>query len=153
MKRGLLVVASLGVVAGFAWLAHGQGEGENEQAIALPSFSFDIVVGPASGTIHIPPSNPSSKPYQAIVEVREMSVFESRLEGRSGHSLRSNAIYAGGKDTVSGSLGSFGMHMAVEIDPEGERAEVAVGIVREEDGLTVAHHRFVAHLPESQRLR
>jgi hypothetical protein len=59
-------------------------------------------------------------------------------------------VYAGGKEAVSGSLGPFEMNMTVEIDSEGERAEVAVDVVREEDDLVVASHRFVAHLPASQ---
>jgi hypothetical protein len=153
MKRGLLVVASLGVVAGFAWLAHGQGAVEINQPIALPSFSFDVAVGPATGAIHIPPTDPPSRPYQAVVTVAEMSVFEGRGEGRTGGRFISDAIYAGGQESISRDLGSFEMHMTVEIDADGERAEVTVSIVRKEDDLTVASHRFVAYLPDSQRLR
>lgn len=149
MKRALLVLAAC-CVAGTALVAHGQREGENDQPVVLPSFSFDIVVGPATGAIHIPPADPPSKPYQAFVTVQESWVYEGRLKSSTGRRFISSAVYAGGKEAVSGSLGSFEMNMTVEIDSEGERAEVAVDVVREEDDLVVASHRFVAHLPASQ---
>lgn len=143
MKRGLSALTLATVLAGLSVAAQGIRGVEEAPPTVIPAFAVDVVVGPAEGAIHIPPSEPPSRPYQAVVTVRTMPNTGSRR-------IVSDAVYAGERGSAQGRLGPYDIRMAVEIDADGERAEVILGMVQDKDGTQVFSHGFVAHLPASQ---
>ena len=135
---GMVFVMIFGVVS-----IAGSDGGDGPRA--APAFSVDVVVGPTTGAMHIPPADAPSRPYRAMLRVR------LNPDGK-GINLRTRVLYAGERVSETGSFDRYRVEFGVEIDHSGESAEVLVEITSD-DGSQVLSQRFVAHLPASQLVR
>jgi len=145
-RTGMLVAAVATVLLVSGHLRGGDDTAANAEA-EVPSFSVEVMVGPLSGPMKIPPANPPSKPYAAFVRIQD-----SEIGGL--WSLPRQTMYAGDSVEEKGSYGPYLITCTVKIDEGGELAAVQIEYVRVDGAqpIQAGIQRFAAHLPRSQML-
>jgi len=148
MNQRLLIVCVVCVLASVGGAAIDDLSGAEPIHQDNPVFLVVVGVGPATGTMYIPPADPPSRPYRATAVVRW-----SHEEAERQVSLVSDEFYAGESTKKTAELGPYRAEMSVEVDRRGERAKVFVDVYRNDDGAQVLGQRFLSALPASQILQ
>ena len=144
-RHGVLVGVAIMLVLVTASVRGGEEDVGGADLGEVPSFMVEVVVSPASGPMHIPPANPPSKPYTALIRIRDSEVggawtFPGRI------------FFAGDTVEREGTYGPYTITCSVTIDDRGETAQVRLKAVRYEDTTPtqIVFQSFTANLPASQ---
>lgn len=128
---------------------HVCGSDETDEVVIFDpsSFEVEIVVGPATGPIYVPPANPPSLPYEASVRIRD-------ILGRWMRMLPRFTMYAGETVDEQVTFGPYHLTFSVTIDESGEAATVDLNTVQMdgEKKVRTMTQKFTVHLPPSQIL-
>ena len=146
MRTGLLVAATV-VLVYASFPVRGEDSTAMSDKVEVPSFQVEVMVSPAMGLMKIPPANPPSWPFTALVRIRDSEV--GRL-----WSMRLNTVYAGDQVEEEGTYGPYRITCTMKIDERGEAAGVDIRVVRMDgsEPVHITHQKFLAHLPRSQKL-
>lgn len=147
MIQRMFIVCVVCVLVSVGGTATGDLPGADPQHQDSPVFLVFVTVGPATGTMYIPPADPPSRPYRANAVVRW-----SYEEGERQISLASDEFYAGETTKKTADVGSYAAVMSAEVDRRGEQATVFIDVFRNDDGVQVLGQRFYCVLPASQIL-
>ena len=141
-RVGLLVAATATVLFVSCQL---RGDDGTAAVAEVPTFSVEVMVGPMTGSMKIPPANPRSNPYSAFSRIQD---------GEIGGlwSFPRRTMYAGDSVEEKGTYGPYRITCTVTIDEGGELAAVQIEYVRVDstEPIRAGIQRFAAHLPRSQ---
>lgn len=132
-------------VAGSVWGGEVDVGGTDQSEV--PSFLVEVVVTPASGPMHIPPADPPSKPFTALIRISDSEVGGAWTFPR-------RIFYVGDAVEKEGTYGPYTITCTVTIDDHGQTAQVRAKAVRYEGETPtqIIFQSFTANLPASQIL-